>query len=597
MSGIIGKLSFDNQETLARAAVEQMLDAVGHRGDRGRGIYTAPGIALGWCADHDLPARGPAVAADEFHHVRVVADSVLTNARELRTLLAKHGHTFRTDADGEVIAHAYQQWGDACVEHLRGAFACAIWDERHRRLLLARDHTGLRPLYFALLHGHGVVFGSEIRALLQDPGVGREWCPVAIDAYLALGYVPAPLTVYQRVSKLEPAQRLLVDGRRFHVDQYWDLPEPAALARGGADVDDLTTELAATLEGVLRRLVREDVHGVGINGTLYSGGVASAALLAAGSARVGEVVTVAVDQDTTEVARGHEFARHLGCDPQVEVATPDVAMVAGHLASFLDEPIADPTAIAQYSVCAAARAHTAYAFAGHGAAALWAGHARHRVERADTTALAWARLREIDERRSLYTRAFAWEVRDVNPFARHLELYAARDTGDPLDRALYVEARTFLPDNTLAIAERAGLAAGMRLRFPFLDRAAMELAARVPAAVKHQGGDGMQIVLALLQRHLPASVAPRAHRRSMTPPWLDGALKTMVPSMLLARRFDARGIVSRPALRQLWDDHVTHRRDHAHRLWSLLMLEFWFREFIDGDAAEEPIEYAVLKAA
>jgi asparagine synthase (glutamine-hydrolysing) len=202
-----------------------------------------------------------------------------------------------------------------------------------------------------------------------------------------------------------------------------------------------------------------------------------------------------------------------------------------------------------------------------------------------------------EHRRQLYTRGFAWEVRDANPFMRHLELYAARDGSDALERALYVDVRTFLPDSLLAVAERSALAAGLRLRFPMLDREFVEFAAAIPSAHKQHGATAMLALHELLARRLTPALIPPAQRRPAQHPWLPAALAAMVPGVLLTPRFDGRGIVSRPALKQLWEEHRAGHRDHSHRLWSLLMLEFWFREFIDGDAAEEPMEYAVLMRA
>jgi asparagine synthase (glutamine-hydrolysing) len=639
VGGIIGKLSFDADETLARPVLEQMLEAVRHRGNTARGFHCAPGIALGWCAGPDDQAPPAGLATNEGQDVRVIADSHLTNARELRAGLERDCHQFRGASDCELIAHAYEEWGTQCVERFRGPFAFALWDEGHRRLFMARDHLGVRPLFFALLHGHGIVFASELRALLHDPGVGREWCPTAIDAYLALGYVPAPLTAYRRVSKLEPAQLLVVEGRRLHVEQYWDLPRPASAGT--------LRETAAVLESRLRSAVRAQLEDDHVNGVLYSGGTASTTLLTAvplpsRTSRTSQAlaaINVALEQDSAELARAYDAASALGHTPDIEVATPDVPVLATELASRFDEPIADPSAVAQYATCVAARRHTDCALTAHGAAALWAGYARHRVERIENALRGWltAPLASVgahvarslqesikgaralshlalqpaaacaithaygfwdeDHRRLLYTRGFAWEVRDANPFARHLELYAARDGADPLDRALYVDVRTFLPDSRLAVAERSALAAGLRVRFPFLDRDFVEFAAAMPPAHKQHGATGMLALHEVLSRRLPAALMPRAQRRPARHPWLPGALATMVPSVLLTPRFDGRGIVSRPALEPLWEEHRAGRRDHSHRLWSLLMLEFWFREFIDGDAAEEPLEYAVLTRA
>jgi asparagine synthase (glutamine-hydrolysing) len=449
--------------------------------------------------------------------------------------------------------------------------------------------------------------------------------------YLALGYVPSPLTAYRRVSKLEPAQLLVVEGRRLHVEQYWDLP--AAHETGSVDAT------VAALEPRLRSAVRSQIRDNRVNGILYSGGTGSTALLSAAPQRLGAVVTVAMEQDSSELARTHAAGEQLGHQPTIEEAMPDASALATELASHFDEPIADPAAIAQYATFVAARMHADCALTAHGAAVLWAGYARHRIDRVENAVRGWlaaplasvgahvarsltesmkgARslshltLRPADalaakhsygfwdeeHRRALYTRGFAWEVRESNPFSRHLELYASRDGGDALDRALYVDARTFLPDSVLAVAERAALAVGLRLRFPLLDRDFVEFAATVPSALKQHGTTGMWALRELLARRLPASVAPPAHRIPTYHAWLPAALQALVPIVLLGPRFDGRGIVSRPALRILWEEHRSGRRDHSHRLWSLLMLEFWFRHYIDGDAAEEPLEYAVLKAA
>ena len=637
MGGIIGKLSFEADETLARPVLEQMLTTLRHRGGAAHGFHCAPGIALGWCTAPDEPAPPAGLVTNESQSIRVVSDSQLANASELRALLERNGHQFRGMSDGELIAHAYEEWGIRCVERFRGPFAFALWDEKARRLAMARDHLGVRPLFFALLHGHGVVFASEIRALLNDPGVGREWCPTAIDAYLALGYVPAPLTAYRRISKLEPAQFLVVEGRRLHVEQYWDLPRAAAAGTLAETMSALETRLRGAARGQL-----QDNH---VNGVLYSGGTGSSALLTAlpqhplASGEKLTTVMVALEQEGGDLARSHAAGAALGHTPEIEVATPDVPVVASGLAARFDEPIADPSAIAQYATFVAARLHVDCAVTAHGAAALWAGYARHRVERVESTLRTWltaplasvgahvgralhdsvkgARalsrlgmdpadacavkhsygLWDEEHRRQLYTRGFAWKVRDANPFSRHLELYAARDGADALERALYVDVRTFLPDSLLAVAERSALAAGVRLRFPMLDREFVEFAALVPSAHKQQGATGMLALHEVLSRRLPAALMPAAHRRPTPHPWLPAALAAMVPGVLLTPRFDGRGIVSRPALQQIWEDHRAGHRDHSHRLWSLLMLESWFREFIDGDAAEEPMEYAVLMRA
>ncbi len=630
MSGIIGKVGFDPRVPLSLGPLEQLIDASARSVDTARGLYTAPGVALGAAGSGSTT---PVIASGRSDTLHACAHSRLTNAVALRRELQDLGHGFAGTGDDGLIVCAYAQWGRRAFSRLRGPFVCGIWDSREQRLLLARDHIGIHTLYFAVLPDEGLLFASDIRALLRDPGVPREWCPAAIDAYLTLGYVPAPLTAYRRVSKLEAAHLLIVEGRRLHVEPYWDIPTPE---RGTTPERDLVAGIALRLRSTAAAHARD-----GAAALLYSGGTASTALLSAlcastDRAGAAPIVTVAVDQDAGDLARSGRAASMLGRAREIESPSPDVAALARQLAAVCDEPVGDPSAISQALMCAGARRHAAASIAAHGAATLWAGHARHRVERIETLARTWLRwplaslsaeigrslpesikgaralthlgmppadayavkhaygLWDDDHRRTLYTRRFAWDVRDSNPLTRHLELYVGRDTTDPLDRALYVDAHTFLPDSMLPMATVAARAVNLELRFPMLDVDVVECAAFTPSGLKQRGQEGMYALRALLARELPASLMPPARRVPARHPWLGGALTALVPPVLLAPRFDERGIVSRPALRQLWTEHQGGRRDHAHRLWSLLMLELWFRDVIDGNAADVPVEYAIL---
>ena len=616
---------------MALPVVEQMLDAAVHAPGTARGVYTGPGIAIGWAGETDTCE--PATATNEYGTLHASADAHIVNAALLRAELADLGHRFHGETPHELILRVYEQWGVRGFTRLRGPFACAVWDGLHRRLVVARDHVGLRPLYFAVLPDHGFVFASELRALLRDPGVGREWCPAAIDAYLAVGYIPAPLSAYRRVSKLEAGHVLIVEGRRFHLEPYWDLPWPQR---------DRYGDERALLDGLsagLRRAVGEHTADGQVDGLLYSGGTASTTLLSAASPASITPVTVAFDTDPSQLARSGRAAAMLGRAREIESVTLDVAMLARELAASCDEPLADPSAIAQAAMCLGAHQHTECALAAHGTAALWGGYARHRIERLEATVRAWLvrplstvsaevgrslqdavrgaralshlRLPPADAyavkhaygfwddeyRHALYTRDFAWQVRDSNPFTRHLELYASRETPDPLDRALYVDAHTSLPDGVLPAADCAARVAGLRLRMPMLDPDLVDRAASLPGAWKQRGPAGMYALRSLLARELGPSLLPPPYRVPARHAWLPAALGALVPNVLFGPRFDARGIVSRPALHRLWREHRTGHRNHAHRLWSLLMLELWLRDAIDGNAADVPLEYAVLKAA
>jgi asparagine synthetase B (glutamine-hydrolysing) len=525
VGGIIGKLSYEHDEALAHPALERMLDAVWHRGADSRGIRLAQGVALGWRGEE--PSRDVDLPSTVVRSIMAVADTALTNTAALRDALTRVGRAVGHASDAELLAHAYDEWGDRCIAQLQGPFAVAIWDGRRRRLLLARDRAGARPLYYAMLHGHGVVFASTIRALLQDPGVSREWSPAAIDAYLAYGCVPAPLTPYERVSKLEPAQCLIVEGRRYHVDTYWT-PDDGDCGSGGRDTAE---DFTATLQTVISEQPDEA-------GILYSGGPASAALVACAPTR--RVLTVGVDQDTRDLARAYALAQSLGSNPQLEIATPDVTGLAGDVASCLDEPSADPSLVTQLAVFRSMGAHVHRAIAGHGAQALWS-------ERAPAPT-PWP----ASDRLALYTRRFAGDVHD-KPAPRPTRLQG------------------------LAIASSLAREAGIDLRFPHADPRLIALAHRGHS----HGAAALRELARLRQGHGEAG-----RRRRPQHTWLRTAVNALTPKLLLAGQFDGRGMVLPSALRQLWDEHRLGRHDHTRRFWSLLMLELWFREYVDGDGIE-----------
>jgi asparagine synthetase B (glutamine-hydrolysing) len=525
VGGIIGKLSYEHDEALAHPALERMLDAVWHRGADSRGIRLAQGVALGWRGDE--PSREADLPSTVVRSIMAVADTTLANTSALRDALTRAGRVVRHASSAELLAHAYDEWGDRCLAQLQGPFAVAIWDGRRRRLLLARDRAGARPLYYAMLHGHGVVFASTIRALLQDPGVSREWSPAAIDAYLAYGCVPAPLTPYERISKLEPAQCLTVEGRRFHVETYWTPEDSGRLTGGPCTADDFTA--------TLRTVVGEQPDGAAI---LYSGGPASAALVACAPTR--RVLTVGVDQDTRDLARAYALAQSLGSNPRLEIATPDVTGLAGDVASCLDEPSADPSLVTQLAVFRSMSGQVDRALAGHGAQALWS-------ERAPSPT-PWP----VRDRFSLYTRSFAGDVHDK-----------------PVPHPTRLEG--------LATATCLAREAGIDLRFPHADPRMIALA--------HGGhSPGATALRGMTRRRQGYGEAGRRRRPEHT--WLRTAVNALAPRLLLAGHFDGRGMVLPSALRQLWDEHRLGRHDHTRRFWSLLMLELWFREYVDGDGVE-----------
>jgi len=648
MCGIAGRFNYDARRPIDHDCLVAMTDAVAHRGPDAAGYYEGPGIALGHrrLSIIDL-ATGDQPLANEDGSVQVVFNGEIYNFAEVRAELVELGHRFRTHSDTEVIVHGYEQWGPRLVDRFRGMFAFAVWDDKARRLLLARDRLGVKPLYYSDLPGRGVVFGSEIKSLLQDPEVSRDWRPEAIDEYLTLLYVPAPNTVYRDIRKLPPGHVLVAENGTVRVSRYWDLEFSGD---GDLSEDDYLEQLDALLrESVKLRLI-SDVP----LGAFLSGGIDSSTVVAY-MKEVSDTppVTIAVGFDHAafdEVQHAQTVARHLGCEFHPLVADPRVDDLLPKLAWHFDEPFADSSAVPTYYVSKAARELVTVALSGDGGDELWAGYARHRVEQWEQRARAsfgsarhlagWigqalplsvkgARslrhlaldpdqayavkhaygMFEPDAKRRLYTRDFAHSVRHADALSSFRDAYRECTSRDPLDRALYVDARTYMIDDVLTKVDRMSMAVSLEAREPLLDHKLLEFAARVPVSLKLKDGRSKYLLRRILERRVPKSITERSKRGFAAPigEWLRGPLAGMTSDLLLDGRLGNRGIFDQREVARLWDEHRTRRGDHPHRLWQLVMLELWFRQFIDGHpqrltratprSTQAPGNQAVLPAA
>ena len=630
MCGIAGRVNFDPLRPVDRDVLVAMTDAVAHRGPDASGYYSAPGIGLGHrrLSIIDL-ATGDQPLANEDGTVWVAFNGEIYNFADVRAELVSAGHRFRTGSDTEVIVHAYEQWGERSVERFRGMFAFALWDAKARRLMLARDRLGVKPLYYAELPGRGIVFGSELKSLLEDPDVPRAWRPHAIDAFLTLLYVPAPDTVYRGIQKLPPAHVLIAEHGRVRTFRYWDLAftgdgdarrEPEYLER----LDALLAESVA-----LRQI--SDVP----LGAFLSGGIDSTAVVAymrRTSDRPPVTITVGFDRAAyDEVRHAETVARHLGCEFHARQANPDVAALLPKLAWHFDEPFADSSAVPTYYVSKAARELVTVALSGDGGDELWGGYARHAVERweqrarrmlgrASAPAGRLARalplsvkgaralrhlaaspeqayaikhaygMFEPDAKARLYTGDFAASVADVDPLAAFRDVYRRCASADPLDRALYVDVHTYMVDDILTKVDRMSMAVSLEAREPLLDHRLLEFAASVPTSLKLKDGRSKYLLRRVLDRRVPASILERGKRGFEAPvgEWLRGPLAPMADDLLLDRRLRERGVVDAREVARLWTDHKTGRADHRHRLWQLIMLELWFRQFVDRAPAVRP---------
>ncbi len=626
MCGIAGKFNFDPTRAVDRDRVEAMTTAIAHRGPDADGFHLGDGIALGHrrLSIIDL-STGDQPIANEDGTVWVVFNGEIYNFADVRQELLVCGHRFRTHSDTEVIVHAYEQWGESCVDRFRGMFAFAVWDEPRRRLLLARDRLGVKPLYYSV-NPEGVTFGSEIKSLLQDPDVPRGWSAEAVDAYLTLCYIPSPRTIFQNIWKLPAGHLLVAEQGRVRVRRYWDL-----VFTGDGDAareSEYLERLEALVDESVRLRLMSDVP----LGAFLSGGIDSSLVVASMVRQsAGRVVTTSVGFDDAafnELAYARTVAEHLGTESHEDIVQPDIVDLLPKLAWHLDEPFADSSAVPTYYVSKAARAHVTVALSGDGGDELWAGYARHRVERAELAARQWLgpvgrriagrvagqlplsmkgvrSLRHLGlapadacarkhayglfdswMRPSIYSADFAHEVRDADPFVDFRLAYQACGSADPLDRALYVDVKTYLVDDIMTKVDKMSMAVSLESREPLLDHRLLEFAATIPSSLKLKNGRSKYLLRRLLQRRMPSPIVDRPKHGFAAPiaRWLRGPLEPMVDALLTDGRLRERGIFDEGAVARLWREHRDGAADHCHRLWSLVMLELWFRQFVDVSA-------------
>ncbi len=638
MCGITGTVNFDGAP-VDRALLGAMTDAVTHRGPDAAGYHFAPGVGLGHrrLSIIDL-VTGDQPLANEDGTVWTVFNGEIYNFADVRAELQAAGHRFRTRSDTEVIVHGYEEWGEACVERFRGMFALAVWDATARRLLLARDRLGVKPLYYSALPGGGLTFGSEIKSLLADPSVPRDWRPDALDAYLTLLYVPAPATIYRSIQKLPPGHLLVAERGSVRTRQYWDLEFTGT--GDAAREDEYLEQLDALLrESVKLRLISDVPLGAFLSGGIDSSTVVSYMVETSDA----PVVTTSVGFDVhayDELHHAEAVARHLGCEYHPQAADPKVEDLLPALAWHFDEPFADSSAVPTYYVSKAARELVTVALSGDGGDELWAGYARHRVERWEARArralggaarpAGWAAralplgmkgaralrrlalspaaacadkhgygMFERDAKARLYSADFTRAVRHSDPFAPFIAAYNACASNDPLDRALYVDVKTYLLDDILTKVDRMSMAVSLETREPLLDHKLLEFAATVPVSLKIRDGHTKYLLRRLLERKVPRQIVERGKRGFEAPigEWLRGPLAPMADDLLMGGRLAARGLFEQREVSRLWAEHRTGVADHRHRLWQLVMLELWFRQCADSAAARPGTPDPVMEVA
>jgi asparagine synthase (glutamine-hydrolysing) len=624
MCGICGKLGFDGRGTVNPALISGMLRTIAHRGPDGEGIHVSGPVGLGHrrLAIIDLNT-GQQPLSNEDGTVWITFNGEIYNYQELRRELIASGHIFKTKSDTEVIVHLYEQHGTACVEKLRGMFAFALWDERNKTLVLARDRVGIKPLYYAHTNRF-LVFGSEIKAILADPEVDRQILPEMIDRFLTFHYLPGEETLFRGIRKLAPGSYMVVRTGNVKIHQYWDLhfaPVPRS-------VEDAADELLALLEESVRMHMISDVP----VGFLLSGGVDSTAVLGLAVGKTDKPLSsytlgFSANGITDERPYARLAARTYGSEHH------ELTITAKQFQDFLpeyvwhmEEPVCEPPAIALFYVSRLAKDYVKVLLSGEGGDEAFAGYQNYRsvvwLERLKKALgplrgnvsssllhlnrllslekiAKYAPLLQIPFGSYYYSRTSSplsffnsrWDWLYSDGFAqcvnKNLSIRVLRDCMGNTDgygtlsKMLYVDTKMWLTDDLLVKADKMTMANSIELRVPLLDHKVLEFAARLPENHKVRGFTTKFIAKKVLEQRVPKPILNRRKTGFPVPyaSWLRTDMREWLVDLLLDRRTLERGYFNRKAIEFLLSESATSGR-YSKELFCLAVLELWHRVFL-----------------
>lgn len=617
MCGICG---YAGQDALS-VPIGAMTNTLRHRGPDAAGLWQGEKAALGHrrlaIIDLSEAANQPMWTPDGRYGI--VYNGEVYNHQELRRQLIGHGVLFRSQSDTEVVLLGFRQWGVRVLPMLRGMFAFAVWDNQSQELLLARDGIGIKPLFYAKLP-QGIAFGSEIKALLALPAVEKKINPAAIDAYLEMGYVPGPETIYQNIRALRPGHWLQYRKNELQSGSFW-IPDFMSLAMGGNEED-----LIDALDNELNKAVSSHLVADVPVGAFLSGGIDSSLVAAVAQKHMGDgmrTFTIGFEGGGDERAYASVVASHIGSNHQEKLATPDIVKFLPQMIASLEQPFFDNSILPTYLVSQFARQHVKVVLSGDGGDEPFAGYEWTRFALAlPNLPLKWkpkgwqwayqsgvgGLLKKLvfdighsgDERylrrltvssalrHWLYTPDYWSQVMDrTGPsIAKLMEIAPVQDKRD---RFLYADLCAYLPEDVLFKVDRMSMAHGLEVRVPLLDSQLLSWVLKLPFDMRYRHARGKYLLRKVAARYLP-SVILKPRKQGFGIPigrWLREELLCPVKKMFLSDRFKQRGIIRPQRAMDLLEMHLSHRFELGHRLWSLVILEAWARIWIDGQDLEQ----------
>jgi asparagine synthase (glutamine-hydrolysing) len=635
MCGIHGIYQLDGMRASAQS-LARMARVTVHRGPDDEGAHVDGRCAIGMRRLSIIDvAGGHQPIANHDGSLVVICNGEIYNFRELRRELEQYGHRFKSNSDSEVVLHGYAQWGERFVERLNGMFGFALWDARREILLVGRDRLGIKPIYWSN-DGRRAAFASEAKALLELPGVAREIDQVAVRAYLELGYVPAPLSIFKGIQKLPIASLLRISPSGVSIESYW---RPSTRVDEDVTPAEWVQRVRTRLEESVRMQMVSDVP----IGAFLSGGIDSSAVLAF-MARHSDapVKTYSIGFDGGAAERFYnelDYARQVAelfkTDHHEILVRPDVVQLLPKLLWHMDEPIADSAFVTTYLVAEFARRDVTVILSGVGGDELFGGYRRYLGEHymrylnwqpeAGKRGAAWLADWLPSDRHSKWlnysrlARNFLGAA--ALPFAERYQAYVGVFRGDEIERLMThapasrfdaigaafaaaggddalarmfaVDAYTQLPDDLLLLTDKMTMATSLECRVPLLDHELVELAGQIPARTKVAGGELKALMKKALSDVLPHEILYRTKRGFGAPigAWMKGALAEMLDGALSRSSLQARGLLQHAPVAQLIADHRANRVDGTDKLLALLNLELWCRVYLDrrssSDVAEE----------
>ena len=620
MCGICGVVSFRPNVPADRSTLLQMNASLQHRGPDDEGYYEddQASLAMRRLSIIDLHT-GQQPISNESGDIWVVYNGEIYNFQTVRAALEQRGHIFKTQTDTEIIVHAYEEYGDECVIHFNGMFAIALWDARERRLLLARDRLGIKPLYY-WSDADKLVFGSELKALTFHPDVPRQVDLAALDLFLTLEYIPAPRTIYEAVFKLLPGHLLVIEKGKLKITQYWDVPYQP-ISQSEAECGEILSGLIS--ESVRLRLISDVPLGV-----FLSGGLDSSTIVGYMSQSTNEPVqtfSIGFEDDTyNELPYAEAIAKHFGTKHHVEVLKTDHTDLTEQLVAHFDEPFADTSVFPTFLVSKLASHEVKVVLSGDGGDELFAGYDTYLAEKLDRyygrlpqplrqqilpkisgwlppqpakkglinkvkrmveggafdpslQHARWMMFLNPSEKNSLYRsdlRATLYDHLATDFFHDYFEKVSCFDR---LAQQQYVDVKTYLADDILTKVDRMSMAVSIEARVPLLDYHIVEFALNLPAHMKLRGARTKSILRQAVKNMVPQSVLEKPKEGFSIPMkhWLCTSLKPMMLDLLSQAALQKHGYFDHHVVAQWIQEHLDGRVNHSHRLWALMVFQMW----------------------